>query len=207
MRPSTWRTSKSADLRAARRSSRPGAFESTALADASLELLPGARPLRHGARVRFHQGTAEIIGRVAVVGPAASGGAPAIAPGARGFVRLRLERPAVLTRHDRYILRAYSPPTTIAGGEILDPRRRARRFERRLRWSARVELAAGGDGDVAAISRMIEEAGRRAFPLAALVSRAGVPPQDVESRAAALVATRRIERVADVLVSRRRSTS
>ena len=70
----------------------PGAFESTALADASLELLPGARPLRHGARVRFHQGTAEIIGRVAVVGPAASGAAPAIAPGARAFVRLRLER-------------------------------------------------------------------------------------------------------------------
>ena len=180
-----------------------GAFESTALADASLELLPGARPLRHGARVRFHQGTAEVIGRVAVVGPASSGSAPVIAPGTRGFVRLRLERPAVLTRHDRYILRAYSPPTTIAGGEILDPAppRAAIRTAAALERSR--QLAAGGDGDVAAISRMIEEAGRRAFPVAALVSRAGVPPQDVESRAAALVATRRIERVTEVLVSRR----
>ncbi len=181
----------------------PGAFESTALADASVELLPGARPLRHGARVRFHQGTAEIIGRVAVVGPGSDGAAPAIAPGARGFVRLRLERPAVLTRHDRYILRAYSPPMTIAGGEILDPAppRAAIRTPAALERSR--ELAAGGDGDVAAISRMIEEAGRRAFPLAALVSRAGVPPQDVDVRAAALVATKRIERVSDMLVSRR----
>ena len=36
-------------------------------------------------------------------------------------VRLRLESPAVLARGDRYILRAYSPPMTIAGGVILDP--------------------------------------------------------------------------------------
>jgi selenocysteine-specific elongation factor len=181
----------------------PGAFESTALADASLELLPGARPLRHGARVRFHQGTSEIIGRVAVVGPANGGAAPTIAPGGHGFVRLRLERPTVLTRHDRYILRAYSPPMTIAGGEILDPAppRAAIRTAAALERSR--ELAARDDGDVPAISRMIEEAGRRAFPMPALVSRAGVPPQEVDRCAAALLATKRIERVADVLVSRR----
>ncbi len=72
--------------------------------------------------MRFHQGTAEIIGRVAVIGPAAADRAvPAIAPGERAFVRLRLEAPAVLARGDRYILRAYSPPLTIAGGLILDP--------------------------------------------------------------------------------------
>ena len=29
-----------------------------------VELLPTAKPLRHGARVRFHQGTAEMLGRV-----------------------------------------------------------------------------------------------------------------------------------------------
>ena len=47
----------------------PGAFEQTRVADASIELLPNARPLKHGTRVRFHQGTAEILGRVAVIGP------------------------------------------------------------------------------------------------------------------------------------------
>ncbi|MCU1384302.1 MAG: selenocysteine-specific translation elongation factor SelB [Acidobacteria bacterium] len=81
----------------------PGAFEATRLADALLELLPGAKPLKHGARVRVHQGTAEILGRVAIIG---AGAAP-IEPGARAFVRLRLEAPAILARGDRYIVRAY----------------------------------------------------------------------------------------------------
>ena len=111
----------------------PGAFEETRLADAIVDLLPGAKPLKHGARVRFHQGTAEILGRVALIGPrhlppgpptpcAPAGAQPVIAPGARAFARLRLEAPAILARGDRYILRAYSPPVTIAGGLILDPR-------------------------------------------------------------------------------------
>ena len=39
----------------------------------------------------------------------------------RALVRLRLEQPAVLTRGDRFIIRAYSPPITIGGGRVLDP--------------------------------------------------------------------------------------
>ncbi|MGH9144850.1 MAG: selenocysteine-specific translation elongation factor, partial [Vicinamibacterales bacterium] len=114
----------------------PGAFEETRIADATIEVLPGAKPLKHGVRVRFHQGTAEILGRVAIIGPAQPalvrlGDLPGDAgawsvltlpAGGRGFIRLRLEAPAVLARGDRYILRAYSPPVTIAGGLILDPR-------------------------------------------------------------------------------------
>src|SRR5205823_6115330 len=107
------------------------------IADAVLELLPDVKPLRHGARVRFHQGTAEILGRVALVGPTDRRGAEpeeseesagrhaaehAIRAGTRAYVRLRLERSAVLTRGDRYVIRAYSPPITIGGGRILDPR-------------------------------------------------------------------------------------
>ena len=64
----------------------PGAFETTRLADAVLELLPDAKPLKHGARVRFHQGTAEILGRVAVIGPAPI---PSVVPGARAALRPR----------------------------------------------------------------------------------------------------------------------
>ena len=40
---------------------------------------------------------------------------------APAFARIRLESPAVLTRGDRFILRAYSPPVTIGGGIVLDP--------------------------------------------------------------------------------------
>ena len=35
----------------------PGCFEATRRVDAVLDLLPSVRRLRHGARVRFHQGT------------------------------------------------------------------------------------------------------------------------------------------------------
>src|SRR5262245_9207027 len=101
----------------------PGAFEQTRLADATLEPLPDAKPLKHGARVWFHQGTAEILGRVALVAPrladdTSSTPRPArvtrtrdtapdvptlvMHPGSRGYVRLRLESPAVLARGDRY---------------------------------------------------------------------------------------------------------
>ena len=42
-------------------------------------------------------------------------------PGAAAPARLRLERPAVLARGDRFILRTYSPLATIGGGVVLDP--------------------------------------------------------------------------------------
>jgi selenocysteine-specific elongation factor len=103
----------------------PGVFEATRRFDAVIDLLTGAPALRHGARVRFHQGTSEVLGRVAISGAAGdptSARALEILPGGRAHVRGRLEGPAVLTRGDRFILRAYSPPVTIAGGVVLDPR-------------------------------------------------------------------------------------
>jgi selenocysteine-specific elongation factor len=221
----------------------PGAFEETRLADAIVEVLPGAKPLKHGARVRFHQGTAEILGRAAVIGPLAQdagadprvappqgygearqgatrdGGGPGtgtqvrpdrvpvIQPGARAFVRLRLEAPAILARGDRYILRAYSPPVTIAGGLILDPRppRTAIRTAAALARCQRLEFdpAAGDreDAEERAVAVMIEDAGPAGLSLAAMTSRAGVDPREVEARADALVAAAQAVRAGDVLVS------
>jgi len=48
----------------------PGAFELTRRFDAVIDLLPDAKPLRHSARVRFHHGTTELLGRVALAGEA-----------------------------------------------------------------------------------------------------------------------------------------
>ena len=41
----------------------PSSVEVTRRFDVAIDLLGSSRPLRHGARVRFHQGTSEIIGR------------------------------------------------------------------------------------------------------------------------------------------------
>ena len=208
----------------------PGAFEETRLADAVVEVLPGAKPLKHGARVRFHQGTAEILGRVAIIGPLQTVAAgpraghradandrgadppvrpdhPAVPSGGRAFVRLRLEAPAILARGDRYILRAYSPPVTIAGGLILDPRppRTAIRTAAALARCQRLEFDPASDDRVDAEQRavdvMVEDAGPAGLSLAAMTSRAGIDPRHVDARANALVGAKHAVRAGDVLVA------
>lgn len=99
-----------------------GTLPGRTVLDAAVTVLPAAAPLVHGARVRFHEGTAETLARVSVVGPGSrEGGIPELGPGETGFVRLRLESPAAVTRGDRFVLRRYSPALTIAGGHVLDP--------------------------------------------------------------------------------------
>jgi len=100
---------------------RNGAFPETRRFDARLDLLPDAPPLKHGARVRFHHGTSELLGRIALAAQPGQGVIGELTPGASAFVRVRLEAPAVLTRGDRFVIRAYSPAATIAGGCVLDP--------------------------------------------------------------------------------------
>ena len=187
----------------------PGTFVETRLADAILDVLTGAKPLRHGARVRFHQGTAELLGRVSLVGPLdASAGMPAVAAGSRAFVRLRLERPTVLARGDRYILRAYSPAITIAGGVILDPQpprgaiRTSAALERARRLAFDPEASGRVESDTRAAVVMIEDAGAAGFPVSALSSRAGLAPGAVDACVDALVKAGSAARVGDVLVTR-----
>jgi selenocysteine-specific elongation factor len=181
----------------------PGAFEETRVADASIDVLRDARPLRHGARVRFHQGTVEVIGRVSLIGPDAG----PIAPGSRSFVRVRLEAPVVLARGDRYILRAYSPPSTIAGGVILDPmppRSRVRAASALARVRA-LEFDPSRDDRRASARRaaatLVADAGAAAMPVAALVTRVGSDPVDVEACVQELITSGAATRAGDVLVS------
>jgi selenocysteine-specific elongation factor len=190
----------------------PGAFAETRVADATLDLLGSARPLKHGARVRFHQGTAEILARVAIVGPAADSGArPEIEPGGRAFVRLRFEQPAVLARGDRYILRAYSPTVTIAGGYILDPQpaRSAIRTEaaiaraRRLDFDPAEGIGRSGDREVAAAEVLLDDAGAAGVTIAGLLVRTGVNPQGVAALVDSLVSRRTAVRAGDVVVQQR----
>ena len=119
----------------------PGTLRASRWPTRSWSCCRRTRPLRHGARVRLHQGTAEVLARVSVIArPADDDAPPEIAAGRSGFVRLRLERPAALTRGDRFVLRAYSPVVTIGGGVILDPAapRGGARLEATLERSARL---------------------------------------------------------------------
>ena len=89
-------------------------WTSVSALDVEIALDPRApRPLRARTRVRFLLGTVEVMARVL---PRSN-----IEPGSSGMARLRLESPLVARAQDRFVLRSYSPVTTIGGGRVLDP--------------------------------------------------------------------------------------
>lgn len=143
----------------------------TAMLDADLELLPGApRPLLPRTRVRVHLGTAEVLARAAQAAP--------IPPGARGRVRLILESTLVARAGDRFVLRSYSPVTTIGGGVVLDPvpPRLPRLPERQLTL---------GQPPATRLQTWVAERGLAAVRLGDLPVRLGVRPGDVTAVIAA----------------------
>ena len=152
----------------------PDTLSVTRRIDAEIDLLRSARPLKHGARVRLHNGTAEVLGRVSIAGTSSE-----IAAGARELVRVRLEAPAVLTRGDRFIIRAYSPPVTIGGGVVLDPaptRPGVRTAEGRASLD---RLRIARDNGVGAVTAMIEAAGLAGIAQSSLAPRAGLTAAQV----------------------------
>jgi selenocysteine-specific elongation factor len=150
----------------------PGTLSVTRRIDAEIDLLPSAKVLRHGARVRLHNGTAEVLGRISIAGAAND-----VAPGGSALIRVRLEAPAVLTRHDRFIIRAYSPPMTIGGGVVLDPAP-TRPGIRSAEGRASLERLHSTLDNADAVFAMIDASGLAGMDKRALVSRGGiVPPQ------------------------------
>jgi selenocysteine-specific elongation factor len=176
----------------------PNALVVTRRVDAMVDLLASAKKLKHGARVRFHQGTAEMLGRISIAGTVAN----EIAPGDRAAVRVRLEAPVALTRGDRFVLRAYSPPVTIGGGEVLDPdppRLGVRSATALGRFDA-LALTPGA-ADHAAIVRMVQDSGPAGLSLDRLVPRAGVAPAEVPQVVARLEQLGAVSVATDRLVS------
>jgi len=85
-------------------------------------------PLRDGLPVHLHVGTADIVGRVAVLRDRS------IVPGGSGFVQVDFEQPIGALHGDRAILRDHAARRTLAGGWVVDPfpPRRGRRLPSRL---------------------------------------------------------------------------
>ncbi|MDP6619447.1 MAG: SelB C-terminal domain-containing protein, partial [Nitrospinota bacterium] len=137
----------------------PDSLKPSYMLDAILHHLADApRPLKNRDRIRFHQGTVEAIGRVALIGT------DALPPGEEGFVQFRLERPVVVRPGDRYVIRSYSPVATISGGKILDshpPKHRRLRPETKRRFETLAEAE-----DRARAALFLKEAGGKglAFP-------------------------------------------
>jgi selenocysteine-specific elongation factor len=88
---------------------------------ASIALDRGSAPLTSGARVQIHHGTRKTAARISLLeGERLESGRPALC-------RLRLGSPVIAAAGDRVVVRQVAPPSTIGGGEILDPAPRRRR--------------------------------------------------------------------------------
>src|SRR6516162_3760026 len=113
-------------------------------------------PLRDGLPVHLHLGTADIVGRVAVLG------ARAIAPGDSDFVHVDLEHSLGALYGDRAVLRDHAARHTLAGGHVVDPfpPRRGRRLPARL---ALLEAATEAD-PAQALRRVLETDGLVSLP-------------------------------------------
>lgn len=143
----------------------PGVLRTTARFDAELGMLADApKPLKHQAPVHLHCGAAVIEAEVRLLRPAA-----AIAPGTKGLVRIVLREPALLIPGDRFILRMFSPVTTIGGGTVIDIDPPARL--RRALTVDRLDLLRGASAE--AVVELLVRESRHGLTLAELASRTG----------------------------------
>ncbi|MDD3853850.1 MAG: selenocysteine-specific translation elongation factor [Syntrophomonadaceae bacterium] len=94
----------------------PGSFTPSFRVDTKLRLLYGSnRTIRNWTRIRFHLGTDEVLGRIVLLDR------DELIPGEEAFAQIILEKQIVAHKGDPFVIRYYSPVTTIGGGTIIEP--------------------------------------------------------------------------------------
>ena len=144
----------------------PGRFEATRQVDCVFDLLASAKPLKHRAPVHFHAGAAVVEAEVRWLASTA-----AMRPGARAYARILLREPLLLLPGDRFIVRMFSPVTTIGGGIVLDNAAPRRAPLGRLKT-----LENGSEAD--RIALLVRES-RCGIGMDALVARTGKRERDI----------------------------
>ena len=155
---------------------------------ASLRVLAGRGwRIEPWQRVRVHLGTAEVMARTVLLED------DALEPGEQGLVQLRLETPLVARGRDRFVVRSYSPVTTIGGGVVIEPAAPKR---------ARLEtgdlerfMALLGDDPTAAVAARVRAGGGDGVAGDRLPVDTGAPPDAVADALVALEVVRVGDRV------------
>jgi selenocysteine-specific elongation factor len=168
----------------------PGVFKPTRAFDVHLTLLDSAAaPILRRKRIRFHVGTAELMGYAVLLGQ------ETLEPGESCFAQILLEQPTFALPGDRFIVRQYSPMATIGGGEILDPQpARHRRSDRAV-----VErLRAFRDAPIETrLLGYVQEADLHAIAVDEIVRRIGLPEQEARNCLMSLAAAGRVHVLGD----------
>ncbi len=147
---------------------RPGTLIPSRSLDVCFEYLPGFEwKLKNRAQVRFHYGTSEIMARLIPMDR------DEVKSGEKIFAQLVLDEPAMVMAGDRFVIRSYSPVTTIGGGLILDPHPpKHKRFKADVLEAFSILM--NGD-DAAKVGVMIGRTGLTGITLHELILRTGMP--------------------------------
>jgi len=162
----------------------PGSLHASYLVDLNfLYLASAGRPLRHRSPVRFHVGTAEVMGRVLLQ-------KNELVPGSETYIQIMLKEPVAVLSQDHYVIRSYSPIRTIGGGRILHPVPRKRKRTRPGLWTELDILAKGGPSDI--IGYHIERAGVRGLLKSELAMRSSIYGKRLDRELDPLLSSRKI---------------
>ncbi len=165
-----------------------GIFQATQQIDVRVTLLPSARAMKTRTRVHLHQGTAETVANVSLLGQ------EVLAPGGTALAQLRLDEAVLSLPGDRFILRQFSPLVTIGGGVVLDAL--APRHKKNDAGAERLlEAWESGKRDEILAALALEDA--RGVELARIIARTAWLESEARQTIQKLVEARRVRVVAE----------
>lgn len=162
-----------ADIRRGYLLATPGYLMPSYRVDARLHLLKSSkRTLKNWNRVRFHLGTDEALGRIILLDR------DELLPGEESYVQIVMEKPVVAHKGDPFVIRYYSPVTTIGGGSVIDGNAAK---QKRFREDVLDQLAIKEEGSLYdVLLHELESTGTNTLPLQELARRSGVPAEQVK---------------------------
>jgi selenocysteine-specific elongation factor len=163
----------------------PQTITPTYMVDAYLEHLPTSpRPLRNRIRQRFHIGTSSALATIILLDR------DELAPGEKGFVQLRFEKPVVALPHDRFVIRGSSAIQTLGGGVVIDSHPVKHRRRSRDVLAGLMILKDSGEEEV--VGHHLASSGVRGMTFRELRERVNIPPGRLSEILGELVAKQEI---------------
>ena len=145
----------------------PATIEPSRRLDVFFERLAGTgKKLKNRSLVRLHVGTSEIIARAVFMDR------DELVPGDKAYAQFILESPACVMAKDRFVIRSYSPITTIGGGVIVDPR--AVKYKGQVDKILHDFRCLHGGTDAERTALIVERAGIGGITVEQLVVRTGI---------------------------------
>ena len=174
----------------------PGKFRATRRIDSRLALLPSSKTLKQRSRVHFHTGTTETIAEILLYEQGE------LVRGQNALAQLRLQEDVLVLPGDRFIVRQFSPVTTIGGGIVLDPLARRPMSRDKARTGYLKALESGEREEI--LTAMVERAsagpgtGRNSMALGMqeMVARTGWLEKEIRAGVQKLATAEKLEIVA-----------